>query len=292
MTEVAPRPRRWWLALLLNLLFAPTGYAYVGAWRWVAILAVALILGSLAAMEATRIFPPGVYGLGASGLIYAALGVMTMLGLHAALLARRAPGRTGPSRAILYVTPWIGLIVANLIVRAYMPHPTYTIPSESMSPTLETGDILMVEGARAECGARNLKPGDVVIHKREGTPYVARIVAASGQRVTMQDGRLVLDGVAVPQSAPKPAAEVRGATLREETLPNGVRYRIQDLVPDGMLDDTRTWTVPAGAWFLMGDNRDNAADSRVNGPIPGSDICARALKIVYAEDRRRVGQEF
>ncbi|MDO9245556.1 MAG: signal peptidase I [Phenylobacterium sp.] len=292
-----PRPRRWWIALILNALFPPVGYAYAGAWKMVAATVVAMLAGAVALNAWTLASPPGVYAYGLNGIVIGA-GVMALLfGLHAAWLARRAPPKGGrPSRLVLlYIAPWALLFVANLLYSAYGPNPTYTMSSPAMAPTLRAGDILMVDGARAACGRADVKPGDVVVFRRPKTaePFVHRIVAGPGQTVAMQDGLLSIDGRPVARRAlgslalPDTAAR---ATEVEETLPNGRRYRTYDLGPNGELDRIAPTTTPAGSWYLMGDNRDNAADSRVFGPVPGADICAVALKIVYAEDRTRVGR--
>lgn len=294
----APRPRRWWIALILNALFPPVGYAYAGAWKMVAVTVVGVMVGAVALNEWTLASPPGVYAYGLDGLLIGAAALAAVLGLHAAWLAWRAPARGGrPSRlALLYIAPWALLFVANGLYSAYGPHPTYNITSDSMSPTLRPKDIVMVDGARADCGRKRLEAGDVVVFRKAGSaaPYVRRIVAGPGQTVAMQQGLLVIDGRPVPRralgSVAAPGLPVR-ATEVEETLPNGRRYRTYDLGPDGGLDNVPGKTVPAGSWYLMGDNRDNAADSRTFGPVPGSDICAVALKIVYAKDKARVGRQ-
>lgn len=296
MSHATPRPRRWWIAFLLNALFPPIGYAYVGAWMMVAGTVVGVIAGAVALNEWTLDQPPGVYGLGQSGMMGGSLVVLTLLGAHAAWMARRAPAKTGsPGRhAALYIAPWLFLFGANALYGAYGPHPTYVMSSSHMSPGLQPDDIVIVEGARAACGA-DVQAGDVVVFRRPNVaePMTHRIVAGPGQTVGMAGGRLVIDGKPVARE-PKGSVALDGvagrATEFQETLPNGATYRTYDLGPNAALDNLPARTVPAGSWYLMGDNRDNAQDSRVFGPVAGKDICAVALKIVSAKDKRRVGQ--
>ena len=294
----APRPRRWWIALVLNALFPPIGYAYVGAWKLVVATVVLLLGGAVALNFWTLANPPGVYVFGQDGVLYGALALGLLLGLHAAWLAPRAParrGRTGPL-ALLYIAPWFLLFAGNLIYSSFGPHPTYVMSSGSMEPTLEQGDIVIVDGARATCGQADATVGDVVVFRRPGTaePLMHRIVAGPGQTVAMKDGLLEIDGKALPRAAKGSVARadlpVRVTEL-EETLPGGRRHRIYDLGPDAALDNVPLTTVPQGSWYVMGDNRDNAADSRTFGPVAARDVCAVALKTVWSKDRTRVGRE-
>jgi signal peptidase I len=292
----AGRPRRWWVALILNALFPPAGYAYVGAWMAVGVTLLVIVTVPILGMVATLQYPPGVYAVGMAPAIWGSVAVLGLLALHAAVLARRAAGRTGPRllHGVLYIAPWLAAFGVNLALRAYWPNPTYVISSASMQPSLQEGDIVAVDGARANCKATP-RPGDVVVFRRPGSPapFMHRVVAGPGQRVMLASGQLFIDG--------KPAGRrVLGVTrvsemafpaeVIEETLPNGARYRTQDFGPDGALDDMREITVPAGAWYVLGDNRDNAADSRVNGPVATRDICAVGLKVLSSKDASRVGQ--
>ena len=68
-----------------------------------------------------------------------------------------------------------------------------------------------------------------------------------------------------------------------ETLPNGVSYQTLDLNPQSLGDDTRVFEVPEGHYFLMGDNRDNSADSRFEvGFVPFENFVGRASVIFFS----------
>ncbi|MFX6751306.1 signal peptidase I, partial [Acinetobacter baumannii] len=71
----------------------------------------------------------------------------------------------------------------------------------------------------------------------------------------------------------------------KETLPNGVSYETLDCVDVGFYDNTNVYTVPAGHFFMMGDNRDNSTDSRVPsavGYVPLENIIGRAQMIFFS----------
>jgi len=75
----------------------------------------------------------------------------------------------------------------------------------------------------------------------------------------------------------------------EETLPDGARYRTLDMGRDTDLDDVAPLRVPTDSWYVLGDNRDNAADSRFNGPAPGRTLCGVAFRIIFSQDKSHVG---
>jgi signal peptidase I len=163
-----------------------------------------------------------------------------------------------------------------------------------MAPTLREGDILAVNGARAHCEGPEPRPGDVVLYRRDGRSevFIYRLVAGPGQTVEMQDGQLIVDGRPVVRDGVGQEAiefRPRPATVVEEILAGGARYRTLDQGPGGMLDTVPPTRVPDAAWYGLGDNRDNSADSRVNGPVARRDICGTVFRIISSQDKSHVG---
>ncbi|WRH76652.1 MAG: signal peptidase I [Sphingobium sp.] len=135
--------------------------------------------------------------------------------------------------------------------------------------------------------------GDVVILTPEdkNQDYIKRVIGMPGDLFEMRDGQIFLNGRPVRQEAQpakdlavdanNPCTEIDfpGALAQEadgslhcyvtivrETLPNGVSYDTID-ARRGTTDDVAPLRIPAGHFYLLGDNRDNSADSRVDAPI-------------------------
>jgi len=171
---------------------------------------------------------------------------------------------------------------------AFVPgYNIYSIPSTSMAPTLQINDYVMA------FGRREIARGDVVAYlfpKDGSTVYIKRVVGLPGDRIQMKGGVLHINGEPVKQER-LPDAELRdyGSKSRPvrqyiETLPGGVSHRIYDETENGFLDNTAEVAVPAGHYFMMGDNRDNSSDSRVarHGPVPAGNILCQPALIYFS----------
>jgi signal peptidase I len=138
--------------------------------------------------------------------------------------------------------------------------------------------------------------GDVVVFRvpKDAVDYVKRVVGLPGDRVQMKQGALYINGVAVKrelladsevqQDACGSAAQGHVKRWRE-TLPNGASYETLDCVEDSPLDNTDVYTVPAGSFFALGDNRDNSTDSRILsqvGYIPVENLIGRVSLIFFS----------
>lgn len=199
------------------------------------------------------------------------------------------------------------LIAVGIRTVAYEP---FHIPSESMLPTLLVGDYVFVskfaygyskyslifsppifEGRILESAP---KRGDVVVFRFPADPsvdYIKRLVGLPGDRIQMREGVLYINGEQVKRRRVEDfERRDRFGNVQErieqweETLPNGVHYNTLNLYNYNVLDNTGVYTVPAGHYFMMGDNRDNSIDSRVSpdsrppgvGFVPADHLIGRA----------------
>lgn len=160
----------------------------------------------------------------------------------------------------------------------------FHLPAEGMAPTLEKGDrfIALMDGAG------DLKRGDVVLLAVGEWTYVKRIAALADDTIGMRDGIVVLNGRPVAQrflaTEQRPGfAGVKPARRLAEQFPGEARpHEILDMEPSPV-DDFPEMKVPIDSVFVLGDNRDRSADSRVSRDqmgvetLPVADIKGRLL---------------
>ena len=199
-----------------------------------------------------------------------------------------------------------------LTVRALLFEP-FNIPSGSMIPTLLIGDYLFVSkyaygysrysmpfGIGPGGGRlfeRAPERGDVVVFKKPSDPrvdFIKRVVGLPGDRVQVIGGVLLINGEAVKRERVEDFVEhdrdgnIIRAAQYVETLPGGRQHRIIEFFGDnGPADNTRDYVVPAGHYFMMGDNRDNSADSRFLsevGYVPAENLVGRAEMLFFSGD--------
>ncbi len=180
-------------------------------------------------------------------------------------------------------------VLIAVLVRIFLFQP-FNIPSASMKPTLLIGDYLFVSKYSygytkysfpmslnlfdGRIAGSEPSRGDVAVFKLpsdNATDDIKRVVGLPGERIQMRDGQLYINGEAVQRRRIEDFELVdsfgrtRSVSRYIETLPNGVSYETLDLVESGPGDNTEVFTVPAGHYFMMGDNRDNSVDSRFFG---------------------------
>jgi len=213
---------------------------------------------------------------------------------------RKEGGLVEGGRVIIHA-----LLIA-LVIRTLLFQP-FNIPSGSMKATLLIGDYLFVSKYSYGYSHYSLplspplfsgrilgsepQRGDVVVFrlpKDDSTDYIKRVIGLPGDRIQMKDGVLYINGAAVKKERVEDFLDdENGDHVRRfrETLPNGVVYEVLDIQDNGFLDNTQEYLVPAGHYFMMGDNRDNSTDSRVLsavGYVPSENLVGRAQMIFFS----------
>jgi signal peptidase I len=187
-------------------------------------------------------------------------------------------------------TIFFALLIA-FVLRVLLFQP-FTIPSASMEPNLYEGDYIIVSKWSYGYSRYSIpfslplfkgrifgsapKRGDIIVFKlpRDNhTDYIKRLIGLPGDTVQMKNNQLFINGKATVD-LPKGPITIKDAPFGsdavrvQETLPNGKTFMTQDYGPNNAADNTALYTIPAGCYFMMGDNRDDSVDSRFDPQIP------------------------
>lgn len=196
-----------------------------------------------------------------------------------------------PNRIIEFSRSFFPVFFVVLILRSFLVEP-FRIPSGSLEPTLLVGDFVAVNkfayGLRLPVWEKKIvsisdpQTGDVAVFRWPPDPsfdYIKRVIGAPGDRVQYHNKVLTINGhqakqtfveYTIDESSGKPVAKYK------ENL-NGVEHDIfvRSDVPAVDFDIT----VPEGNYFMMGDNRDDSADSRFWGYVPDSHLRGKAFLV-------------
>jgi signal peptidase I len=174
----------------------------------------------------------------------------------------------------------------------------YTIESVSMAPTILKGDLIWPQ-RRYFCD-HDPRRGDLavlMVPTESRAVFVKRIIGLPGDRVQLKAAVPYIDGEPVAREWMDSAihaedgGEAQGVSHFIESFPNGPRYTVEIADPEGPLENTEEITVPDGAYFVMGDNRDKSDDSRQSqtfGLVPRALIVDRPIRLLWGADWNRV----
>jgi len=233
---------------------------------------------------------------------------------------RRAPEAREPAW-VEYAASFFPVLLVVFVLRSFVAEP-FKIPSSSMRPTLEVGDFILVNkfiyGLRLPIVEAKVVPlsdpqrGDVVVFRYPVNPtqdFIKRVVGVGGDVVTYQDKKLSVNGVPLPEKSDGTYSYLEN--LRFETLQKsietatakdgphaytvGVNPQAAPVYPQNVRPfpgrencdyNERGFTckVPAGHYFMMGDNRDNSDDSRYWGFVPDDHLRGKAFFIWFNWD--------
>lgn len=209
-----------------------------------------------------------------------------------------------PNVVIDFARSFFPVILGVFLVRSFLVEP-FRIPSGSMIPTLHVGDFILVNkfqyGLRCPIGRCTLIPigepknGDVVVFQYPVDPsqdFIKRVIGIPGDHIHYENKTLTVNGK-LAQNTPAGVADDGFSTRAHEDF-LGVQHDIDYnpnitggspecpfVHPDS---DDFDYTVPAGQYFMMGDNRDGSYDSRCWGTVPEANLRGRAFMVWMSFD--------
>ncbi len=197
------------------------------------------------------------------------------------------------STPVEYARSFFPILFAVLVLRSFLFEP-FQIPTGSMIPTLNIGDFIVVNkfayGLRLPVTGTRIvdlgepQRGDVMVFIPPHDPnyFIKRVIGLPGDHIRYENNIVYVNGEPLPQEQVGVLRD-KGVMHSRETV-GGVTHDIYTaatqrfsrsydwLQPEGMV-------IPAGEYFMMGDNRDNSSDSRYWGPASGARIVGKAVAV-------------
>ena len=217
---------------------------------------------------------------------------------------------SGGVREFLTTLFWALLIA--MLVRTFLFQP-FHIPTGSMEPNLLPGDYVITSKYSLGYGQYAAAPvpfpvssgrlweksperGDMIVFRPDGQDknFIKRLVGLPGETIQMIDGIVHINGQAVQMDRAGQRREIvengqdQVDELWVETFSNGHSHQIFDSIKNNIADNTAEYSIPAGHYFFMGDNRDYSRDSRMSaaedgaGLVPAENIIGRAEFILLS----------
>jgi len=193
-----------------------------------------------------------------------------------------------------YARSFFPVLLLVFLLRSFFFEP-YRIPSGSLLPTLNIGDFILVNkyhyGVRLPVIHTKIIPidepkrGDIIVFRWPPNPrvdFIKRVIGTPGDKISYVDKILYVNGIKMPQIGLNTVPDDNTHVEKEEDL-SGVKHLIYENSAR-MGEDFHDIIVPMGMYFVMGDNRDDSADSRYWGFVPDKDIIGKAKYIWMSWD--------
>lgn len=205
-----------------------------------------------------------------------------------------------PGRIIEYSYSFFPVFFLVLLLRTFLAEP-FRIPSGSLEPTLLVGDFVVVNkfiyGLRLPVvenkivSITNPKIGDIAVFRWPANPrydYIKRVIGTPGDEISYHNKILTINGKDVPQDFIDYTIDESSGQVVAKYLENlhGIKHYIYAR-PNVVGQDFKV-TVPSGQYFMMGDNRDDSADSRFWGFVPQQYLRGKALLVWMSWNSKNV----
>jgi signal peptidase I len=317
VNTVRPKLRTRIWVILISLFVPGLGQAFLSRYRRGAIFTRAVVIAALILKASVFLWP--VWRPAVLPFILIAFAAGVVIVLWAAIDSWRCAGRaavlrpTWPKRYLVYSAMILAWFAPNAIALGAPSWRAFSTPSASMVPNLQPGDYFFVlDGYYAQ---HEPQRGDLVVFKLpcqyplldrataksfeercDGSiDFVKRIVGLPGDKIQMKGGILNVNRQAVKRDRLQPylyTDDNRTSTYAQyvETFSDGYRDNILEIDDHQPLDNTDEFTVPPRSYFMMGDNRDDSADSREPmsgvGFVPRDRLIGKAALIYFSIDGR------
>jgi signal peptidase I len=279
------------IAAVLGFVWPGVGYLYAGRGAQGLLLLLLFPAAELSIYLLAVLIPVAVVCVAVPAMLTLALHLLCARG------AARAASAFPAERPIPVFSRWFSCLTAVMlgaVLNLFLVHgyrttfvQAFKIPTGGMEPTIPIGDHLLATkwayGWRDPVfghlisDAKQPKRGDLIVFRfpeDRSRVFIKRCIGLPGETVEVRDRAVLVDGKALAEPY---------VQFLEPRLPSTGR----DL---GRPDLRGSWgpqTVPAGGYFVLGDNRDNSRDSRFWGFVPEEDLLGRATVVYWSYDARR-----
>ena len=220
------------------------------------------------------------------------------------LAPKRRKKKTHPEKMpviIDYARSFFPVLLIVFLLRSFLYEP-FRIPSGSLKPTLLIGDFILVN--KFDYGIRlpvihkkiletgEIHRGDIIVFRYPANPsldFIKRVIGLPGDKISYVDKVLTVNGKKMPQVFVQNTTDtdsdqaVSWNVVQKQEDFFGIKHDIFQ-IPDKPDNDLKNVVVPKGMYFVMGDNRDDSADSRYWGFVPDQNIIGKGSVIWMSWD--------
>ncbi len=199
-----------------------------------------------------------------------------------------------------YARSFFPVLLIVFLIRSFLYEP-FRIPSGSLKPTLLVGDFILVN--KFDYGIRlpvlhkkiystgDIKHGDIIVFRYPANPsvdFIKRVIGLPGDKISYVNKVLYVNGKEMPQVFQQNTADQDDDNATWNVVQKqedffGIKHAIFQ-IPEKSNDDFKDVIVPSDSYFVMGDNRDDSADSRYWGFVPDKNIIGKANVIWMSWD--------